>query len=134
MFRLSAVTPDKIVFEQDVTSIIAPGMVGYLGILTDHAPLITPLVPGKLEVKDTHGQKSDFFVSGGFLEVSKNVATILADAIEQPSEIDVQRAKRAEERAKERLKHRESPNIDVARAEAALLRALWRQKVAAFQT
>jgi F-type H+-transporting ATPase subunit epsilon len=130
MFKFSAVTPEKIVFEQDVASIIAPGMIGYLGVLTDHAPLITPLVPGKLEVRDVSGKQSIYFVSGGFLEVSNNVATVLADAIEKPDEIDINRARAAEQRARDRLSHRADPKIDIARAEAALKRSLWRQKMA----
>ena len=130
MFKLTAATPEKIVFEQDATSVVAPGMLGYLGILTDHAPLITPLIPGRLEVKEPGGKVLDFFVSGGFLEVSNNVVTILADAIEKPESIDINRAKAAEERARDRLKHRDKPTIDVIRAEAALARAIWRQKLA----
>jgi F-type H+-transporting ATPase subunit epsilon len=129
MFKLSVVTPEKTVFEQDATSIVAPGVMGYLGILTDHAPLITPLIAGKLEVKDTSGKESIFFISGGFLEVSKNIATILADAIEKPQDIDIPRARAAEKRARERLAHRSEKDIDAARAEAALQRAIWRQKL-----
>lgn len=128
MFKLSAVTPEKIAFEKDVTSIVAPGMVGYLGVLTNHAPLITPLVPGRLDVRDSSGQRFEYFITGGFLEVSKNVATILADAIEKPEEIDIERAKAAERRARERLAKR--TGIDEARAEAALKRAIWRQRMA----
>jgi F-type H+-transporting ATPase subunit epsilon len=130
MFKLSAATPEKIVFEKNAISVLAPGMLGYLGILTDHAPLITPLVPGRLEVKEPGGVLSRFFISGGFLEVSKNVVTILADAIEKPDEIDIERAKSAEMRAKERLQHRNEGKIDIARAEGALQRAIWRQKIA----
>jgi F-type H+-transporting ATPase subunit epsilon len=130
MFKLSAATPEKIVFEKEAISIVAPGMLGYLGILTDHAPLITPLVPGKLEVKEPGGNQSHFFISGGFLEVANNFVTILADAIEKPTEIDVNRAKAAEERARERLQHRHDQKVDVIRAEAALQRAIWRQKMA----
>jgi F-type H+-transporting ATPase subunit epsilon len=129
MFTLSAVTPEKVVFEQEVSSIVAPGVEGYLGVLTNHAPLITPLTAGRLEVKDSSGQESAFFIAGGFLEVSANVATILADAIETPDDIDVDRAKSAEQRARERLEHRASADVDTARAEAALKRALWRQKM-----
>jgi F-type H+-transporting ATPase subunit epsilon len=131
MFKLSVVTPEKTVFEQDVTSIVAPGAMGYLGILTDHAPLITPLIAGKLEVKDVLGKESIFFISGGFLEVSKNIATILADAMEKPQDIDIIRAKAAEKRARERLAHRSEKDVDGARAEAALRRAIWRQKLGA---
>lgn len=130
MFKLSVVTPEKVAFEEDVTSIVAPGIVGYLGILTNHAPLITPLIPGRLEVKDSSGQQSAYFISGGFLEVSKNVATILADAVEKSDEIDVERAKAAEKRARERLAKRNNLEIDEARAEVALKRAIWRQKMA----
>ncbi|RKX17538.1 MAG: F0F1 ATP synthase subunit epsilon, partial [Candidatus Zixiibacteriota bacterium] len=82
------------------------------------------------EIKDTSNQKSVYFVSGGFLEVSSNVATILADAVERSSEIDVERAKAAEKRARERLAKRKNSEIDETRAEAALKRAIWRQKMA----
>ena len=131
MFKLSVVTPEKVVLDQDVRALIAPGSEGYLGILTDHAPLITGLIPGKLTVTEPDNRQINYALSGGFLEVSNNVATILADAIETPEKIDVERAQRAEQRARERLAHRSDPNIDVVRAEAALARALNRQRLAA---
>ena len=128
MFKLSVVTPEKTVFEQQVRSIIAPGSEGYLGILSNHAPLITALIPGKLSVTDIDGKETFYCLSGGFLEVSQNIAVILADAIETPESIDLARAKQAEKRARERLQNRS--NIDVERAEAALARSLNRQKMA----
>ncbi len=130
MFKLSVVTPEKVVFEQDVRSIVASGSEGYLGVLTDHAPLITALIPGKLTVTDNAGSEVNYCVSGGFLEVSGNVATVLADAIEAPDIIDVERAKQAEQRARERLSHRSDSGIDEVRAETALARALNRQRMA----
>lgn len=130
MFKLSVVTPEKIVFEQDVRSIVAPGSEGYLGVLTDHAPLITALIPGILTVTDNAGDEVDYSVSGGFLEVSGNIATVLADAIEDPDRIDVERARQAEQRARKRLFRRSDSDIDEVRAEAALARALNRQKMA----
>lgn len=130
MFKLSVVTPEKIIFEKDVRSIVAPGSEGYLGVLTDHAPLITALIPGKLTVTDNAGDEIDYSVSEGFLEVSGNVATVLADAIEVPDRIDVERAKQAEQRARKRLSRRSHSDIDELRAEAALARALNRQKMA----
>lgn len=130
MFKLSVVTPEKVVFEQDVRSVIAPGSEGYLGILTDHAPLITALKAGELTVSDKEGSQEKYAVSGGFMEVSGNVATLLADAIETPEEIDLERARQAETRARERLARRSHPDIDEARAEAALARALNRLKLA----
>ena len=128
MYTLTIVTPEEVIFEDEVVSIVAPGSEGYLGILTDHAPLITALVPGKLTVKGKEGEESVFSLSGGFLEVSDNVVTVLADAVEPKEKIDVERARQASERAKERLQTK-SPEIDVARAQAALSRALSRIKV-----
>ncbi len=128
MFRLSVVTPERVVFEREVRSIVAPGIEGYLGVLTDHAPLITPLKPGSLSVTGADHKMSEYCLSGGFLEVSGNVATVLADAIETIDEIDIERAKEAERRARERLSLRNDPEIDSGRAEAALARALNRLK------
>lgn len=82
MYTLSVVTQEKVIFEKEVISIIAPGTEGYLGVLTNHAPLITALKPGKLIVKTGDDHEEVFAISGGFLEVSENKATILADAIE----------------------------------------------------
>jgi len=80
-FRLQIVTAERVVFDSDVTSIIAPGTVGYLGVLANHAPLLTTLVPGKLTLRrDDH--VSEYRISGGFLEVFNNVATILCDSFE----------------------------------------------------
>lgn len=115
--------------EADVVSLTAPGSEGYLGVLAHHAPLITALQPGHLEIRDADQNEAVFAVSGGFLEVSENRATVLADAVETPAEIDVDRARQALERAKTRLRDT-SGLTDVARAEAALKRALNRLRIA----
>jgi len=122
MYLLTIVTPEKIFYEDEVTSLIAPGSEGYLGVLTDHAPLITGLVPGKLTVKDENNQEVHFAISGGFMEVFKNQVTILADSIEFIQDIDIERAKKALERAKQRLRSKEK-DIDIPRAVAAMKRA-----------
>jgi F-type H+-transporting ATPase subunit epsilon len=124
LFKLAVVTPERPVIDQEARSIIAPGSEGYLGILTDHAPLITALIPGKLSVTDQSNHETFYAISGGFLEVSHNVVTILADAIEPIEKIDVTRAQEAEKRARERLAHRIDSDIDAERAEFALMRAL----------
>lgn len=88
-FLLTIVTPEKKVVEQQIRSLIAPGSEGYLGILAHHTPIITSLIPGKLTIKDTTDTETVFAISGGFLEVAGNRATILADAIEKAEDIDV---------------------------------------------
>jgi F-type H+-transporting ATPase subunit epsilon len=122
MYLLSIVTPEKIFYEDEVASLIAPGSEGYLGVLTDHAPLITGLVPGKLTVKDENNQEVNFSISGGFMEVFKNQVSILADSIEFVKDIDIERAKRALERARQRLRSKEE-EIDIPRALASMKRA-----------
>jgi F-type H+-transporting ATPase subunit epsilon len=132
MFLLNIVTPGKIFYEEEVSSLIAPGVEGYLGVLTDHAPLITSLVPGKLTVKkDSKNSEVVLAVCGGFLEVLKNKVVILADAVEFAKDIDFERAEKALKRANQRLKSKEK-EIDIPRALAAFKRAqnriaIWEQ-------
>jgi len=128
MYLLSITTPEKVVFEDQISSLIAPGMAGYLEILTDHAPIITSLMPGKLTVTDNNKEKIIYAVSGGFLEVSGNRATLLADAVEVASQIDLKRAEAALERAGRRVESK-AREIDIPRAVAALRRAENRIKI-----
>ena len=79
-FTLRLVTPQKLLLEAEVMSIQVPGSEGYLGVLAHHAPLITALQEGKLTVKDPSGHATSYHVTGGFLEVSDNRATVLADS------------------------------------------------------
>lgn len=129
MFNLSIVTPEKIFYENEVTSLVAPGIEGYLGILTDHAPLITAITPGKVTVKDEKHEEILLSVTEGFLEVSANTATLLVDAVEYLSEIDSDRAKDAMERAKKRMID-EAGSIDLPRARKAVIRAKNRLRIA----
>ena len=127
-FTLSVVTPEHILMEEVVESIVVPGAKGYLGVLANHAPLITPIVPGRLSVRKSQATEIIMAISGGFLEVSHNKATVLADAVEYADEIDIERAKRALERAQERL-HERPEGLDFDRALAALKRAENRLKI-----
>jgi F-type H+-transporting ATPase subunit epsilon len=122
MFELSIATPEKVFYEDRVESVTAPGADGYLGVLSHHAPLITTLLPGKVVVRDNEKQTMVFAVSGGFLEVSRNQATLLADAVELAEQINVDRARRALGRAQERIR-RKDPGVDLSRALEALKRA-----------
>jgi F-type H+-transporting ATPase subunit epsilon len=130
-FHLSIVTPEETVFDETVTSIVVPGAKGYLGVMAHHAPLISPLVPGKLSVTLQNGTEIIMAVSGGFIEVAGNKATILADATEMADEIDKQRAQDALERAKKRLldaAHGDR-SWDIERATASFHRAKNRLRI-----
>lgn len=81
-FHLVIVTPGKEVFEGPVTSIIAPGSEGYLGVLYNHAPLITGLKKGKLMIDMPSRGRIEMIIDSGFMEVLNNVVTILVDNIE----------------------------------------------------
>ncbi len=130
-FRLIIATLAGDTIEEDAESLIVPGVDGYLGILANHAPLMTAIDIGTLTYRDTAGYDHVFAVTDGFLEVSKNIVTIIADAAETADHIDIERAKKALERAKKRLEQATTdPNIDTTRARAAYRRALNRIKIA----
>jgi F-type H+-transporting ATPase subunit epsilon len=129
-FKLEVITPDRVVFsEDDVTSVVAPGVEGYLGVLANHAPLMTALAIGHVDFRRADGSADEMAISGGFMEVFENTVTILAETAELASEIDLERAEAAVHRAEERIaSHR--PDIDMDRAQAALHRAMNRLNVA----
>ncbi|MEW6183137.1 MAG: F0F1 ATP synthase subunit epsilon [Bacillota bacterium] len=126
--KLVVVTPVRVVFTDEVRMVSARGAGGDLGILPDHAPLLTSLKTDAVRIQKD-GQWRQMAVSSGFLEAKDNRVVILSDAAELAEEIDVERARRAKERAEERLRSK-TADIDLIRAEAALLRALARLKAA----
>lgn len=90
-------------FAGEAVHLYARGSLGYLGVLAHHAPLLTSLEPGLMSVKLPDGTQDHFVVTGGFLEVSNNRATVLADGAEPASEIDAAAAEHALAEAKGRL-------------------------------
>ena len=124
--RLEIVTPQKKVLSEDVKFLVAPGTDGELGILPEHAPLITSLNIGIMRIQQ-EGKNIKIVVTGGFMEVRNSKVTVLANAAERADEIDVARAEAAKQRAEARLAAK-SPDVDVLRAELALKRALMRLK------
>ena len=119
---LEIATPDKgEVYAKDINMLITRSVCGELGILPKHANLLTALIPHAMRIKDG-GAETQLFVSGGFMEVTPEKITILADSAELPDDIDVERAKAAYQRATDRL-NKKDPDIDITRAEAALARA-----------
>ncbi len=131
MFLLSIVTPEKVYYEAEIKSLTAPGTEGYLGVLSHHAPLITALKPGKIEFRDAQDLLHILAVSDGFLEVSENRATLLADAVEEADHIDIERARAAYERNKARLisAGTAETSIDLPSVRSAMERAANRIRV-----
>ena len=122
--QLEVVTPEGVAYENQITALEAPASDGLIGIWPRHAPLVTALQIGVLEVKIGE-QQLPIPVSDGFMEVTPQEIKIVVRTAEHPGEIDVERAESARERAEQRLQS-DSGQIDFARAEAALERALAR--------
>lgn len=128
--RLEVVTPDRMVLSTDVDIVVATGTEGEFGVLHGHIPFLSTLQEGELRYRV--GTAINYMaVTGGFAEVLPDKVTILAEAAENAREIDLDRAKRAKERAEQRLAQAKREETDHIRAEAALKRALVRMKVVA---
>ena len=127
---LRVVTPVRLVLEEQVDELTAPGPLGQLGILPDHAALMTTLDIGQLSYRKS-GTNSVITLTGGYAEVLDNVVTVLADAAEFPREIDTARAENARARAERTLEDRDNADDQaLVAAEAALKRALLRLETA----
>ena len=130
---LRVITPQRVSVDTTVESVRVPGLDGSLGILARHAALVTALDSGLLEW-NADGQAQDMFVGGGFAEVRDNTVRVVTRSSELASDIDLERAKRAGERARERLDTARARDqvgaIDIQRAEAALRRSIMRATVA----
>lgn len=125
--HVEVVTAERELYNGEADSVNAQGTEGRLGILPRHAALLTMLAPGELTIK-LGGAEEPLFVSGGFLEVSNNVVSVLADTAEHAEEIDQARAEEARRRAQERLEQTES-DADRAALNATLERAMARLRV-----
>ncbi len=126
---LEVVTPDRLVVSTEADVVVCPGVEGQFGVLFGHVPFLSALEIGEMYYRDA-GKTEYLAVSGGFAEVTGSKITVVAEAAEFGREIDVERAKRARERAEKRLAMARTEAIDWARAEAALRRAMVRLKVA----
>ena len=127
-FQLEIVTPEKKVVDEKAEEVQIPGKNGYLGVLPGHAPLITELAVGEIKIRS--GSKEErLAVAWGFAEVLPDRVTILAETAERPEEIDVERARKAKDRAEKQLTSGD-PNVDVQRALDAIHKAETRLEVA----
>ena len=117
--RLRVVTPSRLLLDEEVDEVTAPGELGEFGVLPNHISFLSTLVPGEMSYKQG-ANKRVLAVSGGYAEVLDNVMTVLAPAAEFGSEIDTARAQRAKERAEKQMAELNREEKDFELAEAAL--------------
>ena len=127
-FKLTVVSPERLVVSAEVEEAQVPGKNGYLGILPGHAPMMTELDIGELSYRQ--GDLTGYLaVTWGYCEVLSDQVIVLAERAERAEEVDRERAQAAMERARKRLSNLQDPEIDFLRARISLQRALIRVQV-----
>ena len=101
-FRLRIVTPERLLLDEEVYEVIAPGAAGEFGVLPDHISLLTTLAPGRL-IYRAGSQRQIIAIVGGYAEVAENVMTVLADGAEPARQIDLEMARQAWQEAEDAL-------------------------------
>lgn len=122
-FKCEIVSAEAAIFSGEIEQLVASGIMGDLGILPGHAPLLTELQPGPIRVIHDGGQEENFYVSGGFLEVQPDVVTILADAASRARDLDEASAEEARQQALKAFNDK-SAELDYTRAAAELAEAV----------
>lgn len=125
---LEVVTPSKSVFKGEIKSLSVPGSLGSFQVLFNHAPIMSTFEVGVIKIVDINNETRKYATSGGTVEVLKNKIVLLAESFEKSEDIDLNRAQKSLERAKERLSINNKEKVDTARAEASLKRAMNRIK------
>lgn len=124
--KAKILTPYGPVYDGEVTGIQMPGTVGSFEVRFNHAPLISILDIGKLTIREKGGSEALFAIGGGYVEVNKNVVTVLAESAERKDKIDVERAEEARKRAEQELRKQKARDMNV---EVALKRAINRIRI-----
>ena len=126
---LEIVTPEKIAFKGVVEEVTIPGTEGEFGVLKGHVPLLSSVDVGKLSY--TKDQKKTYYaVTTGYAEVTASKVTVLVETAERADLIDPERAKRARERAEEKIRKLPKQDMEFEKARLALMRAVTRINVA----
>lgn len=129
--HLRIVTPDRTIVDRKVTAVTFQGLDGSYGILAHHAPLVTAIAKaGVIGITETDGRRTELFASDGFAQMQNNVLTLCCEAGEFVHEIDLERVKAAEAKAREKLAHLDKLSEEFLKAEASLKKALAREQLA----
>lgn len=126
-FQLEIITPDRVFYQGEASMVEFTSVDGEMGVYKRHIPLTTVLAPGIVTITEANGKK-EAAVHAGFAQILGEKVTFFAEIAEWPEEIDVNRAQAARARAEERIRSH-GADIDVARAEIALKKALVRLDV-----
>ena len=127
-FRLEIIAPDRIFYSNDIYMVEYNTVEGQVGVYADHIPMTQIIAPGRLIITERNEEKQAALLSG-FVEITSEKMTSLAEAVEWPQDIDIKRAEEAKIRAHSRSSS-EQGGIDIGRAELALKRALIRLEIA----
>jgi F-type H+-transporting ATPase subunit epsilon len=127
--RLEIVTPERLAYADDVDSVQVPGSEGEMGILPNHAPLVSMLGIGELRIRKG-GSEELFAIAGGFVQVRPDKVVVMAETADMASEIDLERAQEARREAERAIESGYHEAADLAAARAALQQALLRIRVA----
>jgi F-type H+-transporting ATPase subunit epsilon len=126
---LEIVTPERLVYQDEVDSVQLPGSEGELGVLPHHAPLVSTLGAGELRLRNG-GQEESFAIVGGFLQVLPDRVVVMAETADMASDIDLEKAQAARRQAEQALESGYVEGADLAAARASLQAALIRIRVA----
>lgn len=128
-FQLEVISPERVFYAGDVEMVELTTTEGDIGIYADHIPLTTIVAPGVMTITEDGDQMKEAAVLEGFMEITQDKVTVLAQSCEWPDEIDLNRAQEAKARAERRLKSSDA-NINMSRAELALRKSLIRIELA----
>jgi F-type H+-transporting ATPase subunit epsilon len=127
--HLEIVTADRTIFSGEVDQVTVPGGAGVMGILANHAPVLSTLKPGELRIR-RGADIDEYAIGGGFIDIHDNKVIILADSAERADDIDAERADVARKRAEELLRNPPSSKEDLFKLETSLRRSQVRLNIA----
>ena len=120
--HVNIVSAEAAIFHGNATLVIATGEMGELGITPRHAPLITLMKPGPMEVMQADGERQQFYISGGILEVQPETVTVLADTAVRAADLDEAAAQKAKQEAEDVLSARVD-TVEMSQAQVRLAQA-----------
>jgi len=127
-FHLEIITPEKVVYKNDIDEVVVPTENGQIAILPNHVGLLTQIIPGEIIVKKGGSQQA-LAVTGGFLEIKSNSVSILADYAVRAEDIEVLQAQEAQKRARKLMEEKTSEH-DFRIAQGELIKAITQLEVA----